>query len=96
MHIAASRPKSIDYESLDPIFINKELSYTRNSIEDLSPDERLRAMDKAIKNIKRDYCLLDQPFIINPETTVLEEILRVSAELGVTIEITDYKRLEAS
>lgn len=96
MQIAASCPKAIDYQLLDTNFIENKLSFTRKRIADLSPDERRTEIDKATRNLKEEYCLLNQPLITNPKITVAEEINRISQELDVEISIAEFKRIETS
>lgn len=93
LQIAASRPKAMTQDLLDPDFREAELDWTRQRIEALEPEERLRHLEEAEKRLD-EFCLLPQQFIKEPGRSVAEEIQRVSSELGVVIEVLRFERWE--
>ena len=47
-----------------------------------------------IKKYYKEFCLIEQEFVKDPDKTVTAYTQEVAAQLGTTIEIVDYIRLE--
>lgn len=72
MHIAASNPQSIDETGIDPALIEKEADiFKAQALQSgKSGDIVNKMVDGRIAKFKKEICLLDQPFVRNPDQTV--------------------------
>lgn len=96
MHIAASNPQ---YVSTDEISAD-ETERVTNEFKEKAASEGKPAdmLDKIVSGQVQKYfaerCLLDQPFIKNPDQTVGEFVKEHNARLGENILVRRFKRLE--
>ena len=72
MHIAASNPQSIDGTDIDPLLIEKEREIFRAQAEQSGKPADIidKMIDGRIAKFVKEICLLDQPFVRNPDQTV--------------------------
>lgn len=72
MHIAASAPQALDTDSLDQEWIAKETKFlTDQALESGKPAEIVEKMIAGrMQKVLREVTLLDQPFVVDPDTTV--------------------------
>lgn len=72
MHIAASNPKAVAVEDLDPEWIkNEKRLFTEQAIESGKPENIVEKMVMGRMNkVLREVCLVDQPFVMDPDKTV--------------------------
>jgi elongation factor Ts len=80
MHIAASNPKYVSRENVDQDFVNKEKEIMlAQSGDDLAkkPEEiREKIIKGRMDKIFAQVCLLEQPFVKNPDLTVEQLVKR--------------------
>ena len=90
MHIAASKPKAVAVENLDPEWVeNERRLLTEQALESGKPENIVGKMVEGRMNkVLRAVTLLDQPFVINPDKTVG----KVLEEAGATV--IGFVRLE--
>lgn len=96
MHIAASNPQ---YVSSDEIPADEQERVTKEFKEKAANDGKPADMlDKIVGGQVQKYfaerCLLDQPFIKNPDQTVGEFVKEHNARLGENIVVRRFSRLE--
>lgn len=96
MHIAASNPQ---YVSSDEIPGEEQERVTNEFKEKAANDGKPADMlDKIVSGQVQKYfaerCLLDQPFIKNPDQTVGEFVKEHNARLGENIVVRRFSRLE--
>lgn len=96
MHIAASNPQ---YVSSDEIPAEEQERVTNEFKEKAANDGKPADMlDKIVSGQVQKYfaerCLLDQPFIKNPDQTVGEFVKEHNARLGENIVVRRFSRLE--
>lgn len=92
MHIAASKPIAISASDLSAEIRNSELEYYNKAMENLNEKEKLDKIEKANKRINSTYCLLQQPFVKNPDVTVEEIIKEISGQLKDSISVVRFIR----
>jgi elongation factor Ts len=67
--------------------------FTEQAIESGKPREIAEKMVVGrLATWKKEVCLVDQPFVKNPDLTIAAEIARVSKEIGVEIQIQAFTR----
>jgi len=96
MHIAASNP---DYVSLDDVASDVREAKTAEFSEKARAEGKPEAMiaqivDGQIKKYFAEKCLLEQPFIKNPDQTVGDLVKEHIARLGENIVVRQFRRIE--
>lgn len=72
MHIAASNPQYLDETQIDPEVLKHEEEILRKeALNEGKPEKIVDNMVKGrMQKFKKEICLLDQPFVIDPDLTV--------------------------
>lgn len=94
LHIAASAPLVVSREKLDPAIINQQ---KKDFQQQLQAEGKPAAMlEKIIEGKLEKYyaqvCLLEQPFVKDPEKTIQEIITAAVAKIGENIQIKRFTR----
>ena len=94
MHIAATNPQFVKAEDVSPEVIEKEKEVQRAAlIEEGKPADKVdKILEGKIKKFTADICLLDQPFVKEPEKTVGDIIKASIATLGENIAVGRFVR----
>jgi len=96
MHVTASSPRYVSRENADQDFIAKEKEIMlAQSGDDLSkkPEEiREKIMTGRMDKIFASVCLLEQPFVKNPEQTVGQMVKEYSGKLGGSVSVKRFVR----
>lgn len=95
MHIAAAAPQ---YVSADDIPAEdrdaKKVEFTEKAKAEGKPDNMLdNIVEGMLKKYFAELCLLDQPFIKNPDQTVGELVKEANARLGENVLVRRFERL---
>ena len=96
MHIAASKPLFVRAEEVDAAMLDKERDFARKEAEEQGkPAEMIeRIVEGKVAKVLKDWVLLDQPFVIDPDRSVAQAISDVQATLGEKIEVARFARYE--
>jgi len=96
MHIAAMNPKYVSPENVPLEMVEKEKEIWKAQMEgDKKPEEiRKKIMEGKEKKFREEISLLTQPFVKNPDITVLELLTEKIAKTGENIRIEGFSRLE--
>lgn len=96
LHIAASNPQFVSVEEIPQEARNKEKEILRaKAIEEGKKPEFLdRILDGQLKKWASEICLLEQPFVKNPDITVQEHLTQTIAKIGENIVIRRFVRYE--
>jgi elongation factor Ts len=91
-HIAAANPSYIKREDVPPANVEAEKEIYRAQVKDKPP----QAVDKIVQGKLEKYystvCLLEQPFVKNPEITIKDHVTAKVAQLGENIVIRRFVR----
>lgn len=94
MHIAASNPLYIKREDVPNEVIAKEKEIFKEQVKNKPP----RAVDKIVEGkmekFYQEACLLEQPFVKNPEISVKELIASYVAKIGENILVRRFTRYQ--
>lgn len=94
MHIAASAPLYVRREEVEPSVLERELEVYRGQLREQGKPEKI--WDKILEGRKEKYfkeiCLLEQPFVKNPDLTVQDMINEAVAKIGENIGIRRFAR----
>ena len=94
MHIAATNPQFVKAEDVSSEVIEKEKEVQRAAlIEEGKPADKVdKILEGKMKKFTSDICLLDQPFVKEPEKTVGDIIKASIATLGENIAVGRFVR----
>ena len=92
MHIAASQVEAIEESELDPAVLEKEKSiFTDQARESGKPDNIIEKMiEGRMKKFKKEICLLDQPFVKEPDKSISQLLSEQGKALGVGLKVTRF------
>jgi elongation factor Ts len=94
MHIAASSPQAVDPAGLDPKVIEREREILADKYRAQGKPEATIAkiVESGLKTFYREVCLLDQPYIHDPDKSVGAAIKEAEGKVGGPIKITGFVR----
>ncbi|MGD9489394.1 MAG: translation elongation factor Ts [Calditrichaceae bacterium] len=94
MHVAASNPLVVRREQLDQNTINKELEIYKDQAKDQGKPENILekiAMGK-LEKYYTEVCLLEQPYVKDPNKTIQDLIAETVAKVGENVTIKQFAR----
>ena len=96
MHIAASSPKYIDREQVPGAEVEAEREVlTNQAIEAGKPEKVIqRIVDGRLEKFFGQICLLEQPFIKDPNVSVQDLLKETIAKIGENITIRRFARYQ--
>jgi len=96
MHIAATNPAAIRREEVDLELVNKEREIYREQARYQNKPENVieRIIDGKMDKFYQDNCLLEQPFVKDPQKTVKDYLTEVVAKVGENINISRFVRFQ--
>ncbi len=96
MHIAASNPSGIVEEDVREDVIEREKGIYREQAQELGKPENM--IDKIVagklKKFFKDSCLMNQPYVRDPNITIEDVLNEVIAKLGENIKIRQFARFQ--
>ena len=96
MQVAASNPLSVDREGLPADVLEKEKEiYATQAKESGKPEKVIeRMVEGKMKKFYSEACLLEQPYVKNPEITVQDLLNELIAKTGESIVIRRFARFQ--
>jgi len=96
MHIAAFRPEFVSREDVSEEVLEKEKSILRaQALNEGKPEKIVEKMvEGRIEKFYKEVCLLDQPFVKDPEISVEQLVKEKIAALGEKITVRRFIRYE--
>ncbi len=94
MHIAATDPKALDRDSVDAALVEKEAEIYRAQMrEEGKPDNIIdKIVQGKLEKFYKEVCLLEQPFVKDPDLTIREYLQSKIGSLGENMEIKRFVR----
>jgi elongation factor Ts len=96
MHIAAAdpAPQFVTKDEVTPDFIEKEKEIAR--AQALATGKPANIVEKIVEgkmnSIYKDVCLLEQPFIMNPDLTIQQYLSQKTAEIGEKLSVRRFTK----
>lgn len=92
MHVAAADPKFVAATEMDKDFIDREAAIYAAQLKDQGKPETMipKIVEGKIQKLSREVCLLEQPFIKNPDVTVTDLLNDLTLKLGEKIAIRRF------
>lgn len=96
MHVAASNPLSIDRESVPEAVLAKEKEILKAQALDTGKPASIvdKIVEGRIKKFYEEACLLEQPFVKDPDKTIQDLVNETVAQLGEAIQIRRFVRFQ--
>ncbi|MGQ9497725.1 MAG: translation elongation factor Ts [Desulfotomaculales bacterium] len=96
MQIAAARPEWVRREDVPPEKVAQEREILRvQTLNEGKPEKIVdRIVDGRLEKFFKEVCLLEQPFIKNPDVTVGDVLKETIARLGENVVIRRFTRYE--
>jgi elongation factor Ts len=96
MHIAASNPLSINRSDVDKSIIAKEIEIYREQARNEKKPEAIidRIAEGKLDKYYKENCLLEQPFVKDPQKTVSDYLTETIARIGENIVIARFARFQ--
>ena len=96
MHVAAADPvpRFVDKSEVTQEFIDKEKEIARAQAVATGKPEAIveKIVEGKMASIYKDVCLLEQPFIMNPDLTVQQYLSQRTAEIGEKLSIRRFQK----
>jgi elongation factor Ts len=94
MHIAAANPEYLNAEAVPADVIENEKSIYRKEVEGKPAEIMDKIIDGKLAKYYEQFCLVNQPFIKDPDVTIGKLTTDLVAKLGENIVIRRYERME--
>ncbi len=96
MHIAATNPQCVKREDVPPALLEKERKIYREQAEELKKPAAVieKIVDGKIDRFYSEICLLEQPFVKDPDKTVKEVFTELIAKMGENMAIRRFSRFQ--
>jgi elongation factor Ts len=96
MHIAASNPLGITPEDIPQEIINKEMEIYRAQAKELGKPDNIvdKIAEGKLNKFIKDNCLLNQPYVRDPDKTVADLLNELIAKIGENITVKRYVRFQ--
>ena len=96
LHIAATNPVTLRREDVDPSLLNKEREiYKSQMLEQGKPENIIdKIVEGKIDKFFSEICLLEQPYIKDPEMTIADYLNSAIGKFGANMNINRFARFE--
>ena len=96
MHIAAARPEFLKSEEVPTEELEKEKSILRAQALNEGKPEKIvdKMVEGRIAKYFKDVCLLEQPFVKDPDKTISQLITEKVAKIGENLSVRRFVRFE--
>lgn len=96
MQVAAAKPEYVKREEVPADVLAKEKEiYRAQALEEGKPEKIVdRIVEGRIEKYYKEVCLLEQPFIKDPDKTVQDIITEAIARIGENISVRRFARFE--
>lgn len=96
MHIAAAGPLYLSRETVPASVLEAERNIYREQVKEMKKPESVteKIVDGKIDKYYRDICLLEQPFVKDPEKSIQDVLNERMAKLGENMGIKRFARFQ--
>ena len=94
MHIAASQPLAVDREGISADAIERERAIYLEQAKNEGKPEHIaeKIVEGRMEKFYQENCLLEQVFVKNPDQTVGELVIEITAKIGEKITVRRFER----
>jgi len=96
MHIAASAPLFLKREDVPADVVEKEKAIYREQLREQGKPEKVwdKILEGKLDKFYKDVCLVDQPFVKDPDKSIQQLTTDMVAKIGENIQIRRYARFQ--
>jgi elongation factor Ts len=94
MHVAAANPEYLNREAVPADVVEREKAIYRKEVEGKPAEIIEKIVDGKLNKYYEQVCLVDQPFVKDPDVTVGKLTTNLVAKLGENIVIRRFDRME--
>ena len=96
MHIAASSPVGINPEDVPKKIIDKEMEIYRAQVLEMGKPEKMidKIAEGKLNKFFKENCLMNQPYVREPDKTISDYLNEVIAKTGEKIAIKQFARFQ--
>ena len=96
MHIAASNPSYVGREEVPPEVLEREKEIYRAQARDAKKPEKIidKIVDGKLEKFYGEACLLEQPFVKDPDITIQDLLNGFIGKVGEKVEIRRFTRFQ--
>jgi len=96
MHIAASNPQYVKPEDIPTEIIEREKAIYSEQMKESGKPEKIisKIVEGKLNKFYEDICLLEQPFVKEPEKKVKDLIFEKVGKMGENIQVGTFNRIE--
>jgi elongation factor Ts len=94
MHVAAASPQYLNAEAVPAEVVENEKAIYRKEVEGKPAEIIEKIVDGKLAKFYEQVCLVNQPFVKDPDVTVGKLTTDLIAKLGENIVIRRYERME--
>jgi elongation factor Ts len=94
MHIAAAAPKTIRREEVDPAELKREVEVFKGQLKEQGKPEKIwdKILEGKVDKYYKEICLLEQPFVKDPDKTIQQLVTEAVGKIGENISIRRFAR----
>ena len=94
MHVAASNPQAVDPSGLAPDLVRREKEVLADKARAQGKPANVvdKIVESGLKTFYKEVCLLDQPYIHEPDKNVAQAVKEAESKVGGPIKITGFVR----
>ena len=96
MHIAATNPVGIAPEDVPAAVVEKEMEIYRGQAREMGKPEKMleKIAEGKMAKFFKDNCLLNQPYVRDPNLTIADLLNETIAKIGENISIRRFARFQ--
>lgn len=96
MHIAATNPVGIAPEDVPAAVVEKEMEIYRGQAQEMGKPEKMleKIAEGKMAKFFKDNCLLNQPYVRDPNLTITDLLNETIAKIGENISIRRFARFQ--
>lgn len=96
MHIAATNPLAVRREEIKPEVLEKEKEIYREQVRAQKKPENIveKIVEGKLEKFYQENCLLEQPFVKDPQITIKDYLTNTIAKIGENINIARFVRFK--
>jgi elongation factor Ts len=94
MHVAAANPLALNRSSINQADLEREKAILTEQARDSGKPEEIigKMVEGRLRKYYSEICLLEQPFVIDPDITVEKAVEAVALKVSTPIKVTDFIR----
>ena len=94
MHVAASNPQAVEPAGLDPAVVAREKDVLADKFRQQGKPDNVIAkiVESGLKTFYKEVCLLEQPYIHEPDKTVAQALKEAEGRVGGPIKVAGFVR----